>query len=177
MAPWTLFQLTTGPAVVNKCRTWVVSFEIRRKLNRNFADHRIWGSFCDVSHKDSHCRTSWNCLRYREYKNPSHPSKPHPFWPLLKVGLWGWCLILGARRHPTRWHSSRRPPGHHVWHWPPLTKTHWRHGGPRGPRAIPGHLKTFRLKILKHSLVNFYHISQLSGNTVLWLVINIFWVQ
>ena len=39
------------------------SSEIRRKLNRKFGDHRVWGSFCDVTHIDSHCRTSWNCLR------------------------------------------------------------------------------------------------------------------
>ena len=25
------------------------SFEIRRKLNRKFADHRVWGSFCRLS--------------------------------------------------------------------------------------------------------------------------------
>lgn len=28
-----------------------------------FANHRVWRSFCDVSHKDGHCRTGWNRLK------------------------------------------------------------------------------------------------------------------
>ena len=149
MAPWTLFQLTTGPAVVNKCRTWVVSFEIRRKLNRNFADHRIWGSFCDVSHKDGHCRTGWNRLMRMKLNDDFQRLGSHSFGPLFKVRLWCRSLILRSWRHP-----SRGAPRHHAPWRHPLTKTHRRYSRPRRTWPVPGHLQKFRLKVLTHSVTH-----------------------
>ena len=163
MAPCTLFQLTTGPAVVKRCRTLgKEKLDLSIKFDVDlFANHGVWRSFCDVSHKDGHCRTGWNRLKRMKLNDNFQRLGTHSFGPLFKVRLWCRSLILRSWRHP-----SRGAPRHHAPRRHPLTKAHRRYCRPRRTWPVPGHLQKFRLKVLTHSLTGeryFYYISQFRG--------------